>query len=70
MINSPNGQSFKTVTLLLILGSSLIHNAESRNILSVEFFGTKSHVITYLPLLEELARKGDKVRSGWHGIEI
>ncbi|OXA46500.1 UDP-glucuronosyltransferase 2B7 [Folsomia candida] len=50
------------VLILLILGLGFeIESVEGRNILAVEFFGSKSHVITYLPLLEELARKGDKV---------
>ncbi|OXA46599.1 UDP-glucuronosyltransferase 2C1 [Folsomia candida] len=64
MNNFRNGAPFKTgvALFLIILGWGFeLGSVEGRNILAVEFFGSKSHVITYLPLLEELARKGDKV---------
>ncbi|XP_021966720.1 UDP-glucuronosyltransferase 2B14 [Folsomia candida] len=57
-----NGVTVALLLFLLLLGWTLpFGKVEGRNILSVEFVGGKSHVITYLPLLEELARRGDNV---------
>lgn len=48
----------------LVLGLVFLasgQSTQSKKILALEFFGSKSHVITYLPVLEELVRKGHQV---------
>jgi len=51
----------KTVLVPLLLFSFLHKEVTSKRILAVEFIGTKSHVLTYLPLLEELSKRGHLV---------
>lgn len=46
-------------SVLLLFGT--LAEVRGKRILAVEFVGTKSHVFTYLPLLEELGRLGHEV---------
>jgi glucuronosyltransferase len=47
--------------LFFLLSSFQVEKVDSAKILSIAFFSTKSHKITYEPLLRELAKRGHEV---------
>ncbi|CAG7833787.1 unnamed protein product [Allacma fusca] len=49
--------------LLLFLGSFPLENVSGAKILAISFMSSKSHKITYEPLLRELARRGHEVTA-------
>jgi len=53
--------SLVSTTVLIISLFPFLKEANPERILAVEFLGSKSHVLTYLPLLEELSRRGHEV---------
>ncbi|CAG7662319.1 unnamed protein product, partial [Allacma fusca] len=47
--------------LLCLISPFLVEEAGSAKILNIAFMSTKSHKITYEPLLRELAKKGHEI---------
>ncbi|CAL8084392.1 unnamed protein product [Orchesella dallaii] len=51
----------RSYIVLLFVATLMVDHANSANILVLSFFSTKSHKLTYLPLIEELGKRGHNV---------
>ncbi|ODN00425.1 UDP-glucuronosyltransferase 2C1 [Orchesella cincta] len=54
-------KSTKYLVAIFFMATLIVNHVNSANILVISFFSSKSHKLTYLPLIEELGKRGHNI---------